>query len=386
MSDILPNEDFWINLGFDPKKVIGHINGPTVRKGLTGWSSKDLEKTLKYAKENHLNLINQPRDIILGMISRNAPKSAKFLTLLNKFVETVKPISIKKIAEQIQIDNNGLNKNSLALAIFFKDRELLKLIQLHSLTVGLQRTYPFWTVEKFTKISVTSKKFKDTLIDELMKAPSLSNKRVRINRMETTRGSDSVTFYIEHEDERHYVNEWEDFHYDKPRKWILISLYTNLQGLEIRTAKKKVLDDTVKILGKICFGNPDSFAPFSKVSKEWADKVNMDELGITLENQILRSLTVEGVNLDGTPNLTLTGADILPAIKQLKSYKGIEFANITAWESHLTIKKDGIVRQVTVNHKKHGKQLTLTPTVPLDFRSFIYLLSEKNLIPNISIE
>lgn len=383
MNDIIPNEEFWRNLGFDPKEVVGHINGPNVRKGLTGWSTKDLKKTLNYTKEGHTNLLKQPRDILLGMIARNAPKSAKFLTLINRYVETVKPIAIKKIAEEIGVKNNGLNKNSLALEVFFKNKELLKAIQLHSLTIGLQSTYPYWTIEKLTKPQVTSKKFKEMLMEELHKAPSLSNKRIRINRMETTRGGNSVTYYIEHEDERHVVNEWDDFHYDQPKKWIVISFYTKLQGVEIRTMRKKVLDDTVKILGHVCFGKSDSFTPFSRVSKEWIDKVNLNALGLTLEHQILRSLTIESVNLDGSPNLTLTGVDILPAIKQLKDHKGIELTNISGWEVHLSIKKDGVIRQVTVNHKKRSRQLTLTPPVPLEYRSFIYLLREKQLIPSV---
>lgn len=381
MKDILPDENYWKNLGFeDLRKVVGNLNGIRVRKGVTGWSTEDLMESLIYTGESNPKIIRQPRDILPGMLSRQAPKCTKFLTLISKFVEGVKPYAIKKIAEQIGIQDGGFNKNSLVLKIFFHDSGLLKSIQLQSLTSGLQRTHPYWTIEKLTKSRVISKKFERKFLEELQNAPSLSERRIRV-RMETTRGSDSVTFFIEHEDDERVVNEWEGRHYDRPKKWTIVSFYTKLQSLEVRTTRKKVLDDTVKIFSSICFGKKTAFLPFSEDSEDWANEVDINTLGITLEKQILRSLTANSVNLEGSPNLTIEGADITPAIRQLTEHKGIELTDISGWGVHLSIKKDGIVKEVTVNKKSRKSQLSLSPVVPIEFRSFVYLLHKKNLIP-----
>ena len=377
---ILPSDEYWKKVGFEPKEVIGNIGGPKMRKGLEGWTTEDFQNALEYSKENEFDINGIPRASLPGLIIRHAPQTAKLLTILSRFGEDVSSYSVKKTLQATGIEMGGKSKQSMILEMFIQNPSLIEAIQIQSYASGLQRVDTFTTREEFNKNHITSKSFQEKLMSALSDAPSLAGNEIKLDNMKTKRGDPNVTFYIIHEDEKRLVRLINSSHRDAPVKVAVISFDTKNHGLEVRSHRKKVLDDIVKVVGSIIAGKEDAFLPIYDDTEGVYDLNNFKDY--VLVDQVVRSVFVEESNLEGSPSIELSGLDITGAIKQLRDYKGIDLTNnVSGWTVRLSIKKDGVTKEFNVTKLRRKSKHDFQPPLSFDLKNYVYSLIKNGIIP-----
>ena len=229
-SEILPSEDFWTSIGFEPRKVIGHIDGPGVRAGLSEWTTADFIAVCEHTHEIQIPP-QTPRASIPGLVQRNARKAASLLTLLSRYVAELPIRCMREVAMSVGIDPKGVPRKTLALRLFLKGPETIKAASYRSLTTGFQSGHAFTANKAIPKHRLTSPALLTRLEAGVSSAPSLQGKRVKVDRTETERGSDVVRIFVKHEDAQRRVPEFDSFHWDRPVLWTILTFYPRAKGL-----------------------------------------------------------------------------------------------------------------------------------------------------------
>ncbi len=383
-KDVLPSEDYWTAIGFTPSEVVKHIDGPNVRRGLEGWSSDDFERTLQYAGEGHIG-VGVSRSILPGLVQRNAPKTARLLTLLSRFVEETRSFGVHRVAREAGIDPVGMGRKGLVLALFLKDPDLLTDASFRALQGGLQTVHTFVTSEGVSKGRLTSIRFRGIFESKLRNAPSLMGKQVRLERMSTQRGNEEVSFYVKHEDRKQRMDLMDSYHWDTPAKWTIVTYHTKGGGLEVRTRRKKVLDDVVRVAGEATFGRADAFAPLPLTAHPTGrSTVQEVSYGIELVNQLLVGLESACTTLKGSPTVRVSSVDVFPTVEELKKFKDIDLTvDPSGWQVRLTYKRNGVTKEVTVSKPGPSSELRFHPPVPFEVRSWVSQLVLKGGVPSL---
>jgi hypothetical protein len=384
-DDILPSEEFWTSIGFEPRKIIGHIDGPAVRAGLTEWSSDDFVAVCAYTGEIELGPQIR-RANIPGLVQRNARKATSLLTLLSRYTEEVSSGALREVAALSGLDPKGIARKTLALTLFLKDPELIRTASYRALTKGFQSARPFITEQVVSKSRLTSPALLNRLEEGVSQAPSLQGKRVRIDRTETQRGSDVVRVFIKHEDAQRKVPEFDSYHWDKPILWTILTFYPKARGLEIQSSRRKVMADVAKVTARVVLGAEGAYTPLNPAAQVPETATTPPKTSVEMVRQALRGLSGAEVELDGSPSLTIEGTEVSKAIRELRKFKGIDLTrDIVGWEVRIAYKRQGVTKETTVSRWGRSASISFHPPVPYDVKIFIYDLIRRGSLPRVPL-
>ncbi len=383
MSEAVPpSVSFWEDIGFDVKQILGTRAGPKQQKGVTGWTT-DAYRAVTAATGEITLPADIPRRSIPGLILRNAPRTARLLTLLDRYSREVPRSALLPSVELAGLAAEDLSRRLLVLALYLKNPDFLVASRYRSLTGGFQSARPFITDKSFAKQRLTSSKFKSDFERRLRNIPEFAGRRLSLDRVETLRRDEAVTLYVKHEGDRKRVTEFDRIHWDSPLHWAVITYYPQSRALEVRTRQRSLLDGIVKAAGLSALSREDAYRPVRKGETFGdGDSTDSGDREVTIDTLTLRSIEAEGVQLTGSPTVRVRGTDLSDTVRQLVTDKGIDLTtSVVSWEARVRFTHDGITNESTVGQRGKQAEVTFRPPPPYPVKRLIYRMIRGGKLP-----
>jgi hypothetical protein len=372
--DIFPSEEYWRNLGIDPRAALGKRLGPKQIRGLSGWVHADFQIATALTGEiPTLPKRGKGRMLTLFVLQR-APKAGSFLILLKRYCKLVKRTAANGVALENGFAEPLPRYRRVVLLLFQKNPDLLKRVQYRALAIGGSVTYPYVTSEKLDRQKLGSRPFREVLAGALRTALDAEGaRRAEVDYVDTKRGDDAVAFSIRYEQKPKRVEQWNEVHYDKLVKRAVLRAVPRFKRLEVicRTARSK--DVLVEALSEALWGDPSRFRPESEGGMSTVtEEAGARPTGVVLHEVTIRKLDAENVDLEGSPSITLEAANLEPTLRQLRDMVLDLKGKVVSWSIHVRYTCGDITTGTVVRRTMASNRVQFTPQPPLEVRVEIY--------------
>jgi hypothetical protein len=347
-EDILPDNKFWENIGFNPKRLMDSVSDATLEKNILNFKKKDMEILHKHVFKEEMPNYKMGGYAYHIMHDPDSFKMATLLNLLEKYSTLVNLNALNKTIEKNNIEDTKSSKRGLVLRLFIANPDSLRITRYRSMHSSKQKCLTQFIEIENGNDDLTDDDLREKLNKEIQNRMADTDKRAGIDRIDTD--DDGTThIYVKYEDKEHRVDEWDGSHWDKPRRWVIMSYNREEKRLETRLGTNKRKTDAIKALSTVFSGKDDSFtakkiADLSKIDKLPSKKDEIPNVKIPVEWNVLE-MKVEDIGIKNSPTIEMKGHNLNETIEELKNDYGLDIiksGKLTSCKITATFEFEGV--------------------------------------------
>ncbi|MHA2245263.1 MAG: hypothetical protein ACXADY_09890 [Candidatus Hodarchaeales archaeon] len=361
-----PDDEFWHRMFVFPAKINGINDQNLVQKTIVKFPATQLKKIFELMTGRDITADKED----LAFIIATQPDFfdlARSLYILEQFLTLVTLSTLEKIAEKENLEIPK-SKSGAALEVFIHNYELLAVARLLSLSNRRSKRTHYILEGLDSEFSFQN--YLGLLTEQIEDDISSPEKRARFD--DPIIEENNILLSVKYEKSERKVEEFDNWHYDKPASWVILELDPSNEILSLKGEKNVFASSVVKTVSRVLTGrieppeemeDPDISSFNINIDENITDILETQEEFQSEEFHIStkkwRSVAYADTPLAGNPTLIIKGEHISEAVNELKDIHNLDFTQSDP--SEFTI-------EITYNYNGMEKSVFLTKKFDTDIK------------------